>query len=358
MLIFAVFWITLQVGRATLSPCLKFGDTFGSWYNVAALNQTDGWVGSHFIDNEKGNSLEFSNIWIPNNCSYRRFTNHTIHSSVDHTLKSRVEKSRDLSDGRVEIIFIGDSALRGIVCGIGRILSGSETEGPNKNVICGGTAHKFGMPISKSNFGTLYSVDYGNHLRISFIYTQTFHFRHFDWQLEFAITRKPYAVVFNTGVFDFDGIARSHMNDTLWDRGPEDCNSDATAAIAAQRADSFVNYTMWEMNKLAIEYDVRLLYRNNHHNARFGVLCADELFEALLIGSIYEICDNRRISENIWQSQTYDGFHFDRTYMHDPLHHQEVNNNSIGNIPGQLEIQLSQSLLNAIFYDSLGPRSL
>jgi hypothetical protein len=112
---------------------------------------------------------------------------------------------------------------------------------------------------------------------------------------------------------------------------------------------------MWEMNKLATEYDVRLIYRNNHHNSRFGVLCADTQFEALLVGSIYEICDNKRISETVWQQQNYDGFHFDRTHIHTVEHHIDTNLNTIGNIPGQLEIQLAQSLLNAIFYDTLGP---
>lgn len=216
MLIFALLLVLPKVECATLPPCLKFGDTYGSWYNVTELNQTNGhneWIDDHFIDNEKGNAMGFTNVWMPNNCSYRRFTNHTIHKSVHHTLRHRLEQNRSLTDDRVEIIFIGDSALRGIICGIGRILSGTELEGPNTNAICGGTTFKYGMPVSKSNFGQYYAVDYGQHLRVAFIYVQDFHFKHFDWQLEFSITRKPYAVVFNTGVFDFDNIARTHMND-------------------------------------------------------------------------------------------------------------------------------------------------
>lgn len=105
------------------------------------------------------------------------------------------------------------------------------------------------------------------------------------------------------------------------------------------------------MNKLAREFDVRLIYRTNHYNTRFGVLCADKQFETLLTGSIYEIWDNKRISRNIWKTQTYDGFHFDRTYIHSIEQHIEKLSYWVGDFPGQLEIQLAQSLLNSIFYD-------
>ena len=38
----------------------------------------------------------------------------------------------------IQIVFMGDSALRGIFCGITRLLSGSEIYGPCINTVCGG----------------------------------------------------------------------------------------------------------------------------------------------------------------------------------------------------------------------------
>jgi hypothetical protein len=154
----------------------------------------------------------------------------------------------------------------------------------------------------------------------------------------------------NSSVWNFYNKTESYSNDIVHENA-EECLTKETVAIAANRANTFVNFTMWEMNKLAIDLDVRLIYRTNHYNSRFGVLCADKQFEVLLINSIYEIWDNRRISKNVWKSQAPDGFHFDRTYIHSVQQHLEQFAHWVGELPGQLEIQLAQSLLNAVFYD-------
>ena len=42
---------------------------------------------------------------------------------------------------------------------------------------------------------------------------------------------------------------------------------------------------MWELGELARQHAVRLIYRNNHHNYRFGAHCADDRIEKLLEGT-------------------------------------------------------------------------
>mmetsp|Transcript_14405 Transcript_14405/g.13884 ORF Transcript_14405/g.13884 Transcript_14405/m.13884 type:complete len:392 (-) Transcript_14405:226-1401(-) len=387
-LISTVLLIIFLPNKALLPPkqkCDKYGDTFGNWYKLGSTEYTkiiannDSFVSSHFFNHEVGSALLFSKIWIPNNCSYQRFTMKTINTSVHLMLENLKLRNEGKSNETVELIFLGDSSLRGIFCGISRILSGSEIEGPNNNTVCGGgTAYFRGHkeikhPQSYPSFGLINHVDFG-HLRLSFIYVKTFHFKHFDWLFENSINRRPYAIIFNTGAWDFQDIynntPRSDVHNSprsTWnnfynkteppgdqivgDDKVEECLTNKTAVIAAHRANTFVNFTIWRMNELALKLDVRLIYRTNHFNSRFGVLCADKQFEALLKGSIYEIWDNKRLSRSVWQSQTYDGFHFDRTFIHSIEQHRVNLAQWVGELPGQLEIQLAQSLLNAVFYD-------
>jgi hypothetical protein len=187
--------------------CEKYGDTFGSWYKHSfIIANNDSSMTSHFVGHEIGSALHFSKIWLPNNCSYQRFTKKTINTSAHLLLENLRLKNKNPSVNRVELIFLGDSALRGIFCGIIRIISGSETEGPNNNTICGGGTsiwkgqHEIHHPITAHNFGRLHSVDFDDQLRLSFMYVKTFHFKHFDWLFESSIRRRPYALIFNTGV--------------------------------------------------------------------------------------------------------------------------------------------------------------
>lgn len=203
------------LGHALLplkQKCDKYGDTFGSWYKLGNLKHTDmitnndSSKSSHFSDYKMGSALNFTKIWIPNNCSYQRFTIKTINISVHRLLENLRLKNQELPNDKVELIFLGDSALRGIFCGISRILSGSEIEGPNINTVCGGGTsiwkgqHEIHHPIAAPNFGRPYSVDFDDHLRLSFIYIKTFHFNHFDRIFESSIRRRPYAIIFNTGI--------------------------------------------------------------------------------------------------------------------------------------------------------------
>ena len=177
--------------------CEKYGDTYGEWRDSAAIQnntETFSLFEKHFFGGGSGEALQFTQVWVPNNCSYHRFTNATIHKCVDYIMKNKLGS---LTEDKVRIIFLGDSAMRGIFCGLGRILSGSEVYGPNINVVCGGGP--YGNPVTASRYGQYFDVDYGQ-LTLTFIYIKNFDTRHLDWTIEYAITvNKPFAVVLNTG---------------------------------------------------------------------------------------------------------------------------------------------------------------
>jgi hypothetical protein len=56
---------------------------------------------------------------------------------------------------------------------------------------------------------------------------------------------------------------------------------------------------------------VRAIYRGN-----FEVNCADDRMQATLNGTGWEWWDNRKLSKDIWRTQNWDGFHFDRSGDH------------------------------------------
>ena len=341
-----------------LSPCQQYGDTYGSWQKVVNVtkNGTDfSSLREHFHDGFIGEALNFTHIWITDNCSYRRFNSVDIHNSVRTIIHSRDAGGLHPEPNAtipVEIIFVGDSALRGIFCGIGRILLGSELLGPNMNVVCGGVNNDHhGKPISSEHTGVPYSVDY-HHLKLTFMYSKSFmHAReHLGHKIENDINRKPHAIVVNSGAWDFDAISRSPNFTT---KSQEECMNNASIDVSKLRASQFVNDTILELNVHAKANGVRMIYRNNHYNARFGTICADEKFQNLLNGTDWEVWDNRRMSKESWVEQTYDGFHFDRTLQFSPQDHVNYRGFCLGKgweAPGQLEMQLAQSLLNTLFY--------
>ena len=98
------------------------------------------------------------------------------------------KKEKPTRDSVYEMSFMGDSALRGIVCGITRILSGNEYTGPCNNVICGGGG-QYIHPLSAGNaLGHPFSVPYlDGLLKMTFTYVTTFWYQHFDWMLEWEV---------------------------------------------------------------------------------------------------------------------------------------------------------------------------
>jgi len=275
-----------------------------------------------------------------------RFTNASLHLAVEYMHR----KLNYTDDKFIHWIIMGDSATRGIICGLTRIFSGSEILGPCINNVCGNGAGV--NPASVSSYGKYIDLDFTRHFRLTFVYIQSFDTRHLDWLLEFAITvMKPALFMFNTGAWDYDEIARAHSEPAA-----EYCDSNETEAVSVRRASQFVNTTLSWLGEAAKENKVRTIYRNNHYNKRFGVHCADDRLEEMLKGSPWEILDSRRISKGCYEHQNWDGFHFDRWKVNWEETHLGTYNwyksHSL-EIPGQLEMQLTQSFLNMAFYDAL-----
>jgi hypothetical protein len=69
------------------------------------------------------------------------------------------------------------------------------------------------MPKTIMSYGKFFDLDYfGGIFRLTFVYVTKFSYRHLDWVMESAVRNlKPYALVFNTGAWDFDAGESFHM---------------------------------------------------------------------------------------------------------------------------------------------------
>jgi hypothetical protein len=353
-----------QLNSRKLPLCGVGEDTHGHWFRLKHhKNNTetlfsestfkevaDVNVDSHFLEpNGHGEAVQFDDLWLPARCSYLRFTNRTIEQCVGHEIQKGAHSILSGADvPRVHLVFLGDSILRGYVCGLGRILSGSEVFGPNINSVCGGPGRN---AVSTSMLGLPITNEYlDGKLLITFMYVKGFNIKHLDWHLEFFVyNTKPYAIILNTGAWDFDEIARARNHSLT----SEECTTEEEFKVSRERASEWINKTMWEIGAAAKKFGTKAIYRNNHHQARFGTVCADKGFEAMIDGSAWQILDSRRISKDIWMAQTYDGFHFDRHRV-DTVEMHEYNiaiyKSKNYTAPGALEMQDSQSLINFLFH--------
>ena len=196
-----LFSVILFINCSIPPQCGIGHDTFGLWRNSKSINQSQilmNLTNGHFIrirgDDNNNNiltALHYTQIWIPHNCSYHRFTNETIQRCVDIIKKKKKKKEED----SVHIIFMGDSALRGIFCGLTRILSGSEIYGPCINTVCGGLPNgkDIERPKTISNcylidyflnymkklvhYGKFFDIQFHN-LKLTFVYVTKFSYKH------------------------------------------------------------------------------------------------------------------------------------------------------------------------------------
>lgn len=333
----------------TLPLCEIGKDSFGRWVKLSEVTHNTSFqsdLKDHYLWGGPGEATKFSQVWIPNDCAVHRFTNESIHAVLSH-LQS---KPTNASSTPLNIFFLGDSATRGVFCGLSRILSGSEFTGPCQNRICGGVGGN--LPVSHKQTHQLYEVDFGEKLKFHFMYVRSLTDKYTNWMVEASINKKPHAVVVNTGAWDYDHIARQHKGEVA----NEECDSEEATRVSQLRVAPAIKKAMFENGALAKSLGVRAIYRNNHHNCRFGTTCADKGFEEMLVGSGWEIWDNRRLSTDVWKTQTYDGFHFDRHGVNTAVHHKQINDLMIAEkmeFPGMLEIQLAQSLLFTLFRDAL-----
>jgi hypothetical protein len=338
--------IFLVVGARHLPLCGIDEDTYGRWENLneyesnASLQHE---VAAKFIHGGPGEALSFNRIWLPHNCSVHRFTNASLHSVLERIVHIQAMQPP------YRIIVMADSALRGIMCGVMRILSGSEIYGPNENAICG-TEHSAPMSI-RHHLHSLENVRFGRNLEITFMCIKSLQVQYTQWMLEGNINKAPNVLLLNTAAWEFDDVARAHMEE----EAAQQCDSE-TEPISLARVQTSVRNTMNECIDIAKRLGVRAIYRGNHYNDRFGVNCADDRLMEMLNGTGWEWWDNRRLSADVWRTQNWDGFHFDRTNDRTVLQHTAHREQDLAQgqeAPGMLEIQLAQSLLHRLFRDEL-----
>lgn len=340
--------------------CSREGMTYGRYEHCnAPLDVT--WkpedFNPYFVHGGPGEGLGFSDIWLPFNCSYHRFTNTT----AQHCAKS-IQQHRNHSEEPLHIVMIGDSSTRSIFCGITRVLSGSELFGPCINKVCGTPAT---LPMTFHSLHQFHVIDFPPHFRFTFVYFRTLNTKGARETLLSSLTLhpSPFAIVFNSGAWDFDAPARARKT---FKAPTEECEN---AEFEAARKERFSESALSVLKDFTAEAknhpQTRLFYRNNHLNSRFGTLCADRDMEALLKSSEFRekwsIIDARNVSKAVWYEQDYDGFHFDRHRKHtyDELKGYMAFFKSKNWIaPGQLETTLSQVLLHHLLYDcfSLSPQ--
>jgi hypothetical protein len=94
-------------------------------------------------------------------------------------------------EGKVHITVVGDSGTRGILCGIVRILSGSELFVPCDNHICGQSESVPGHsshPASMDSHYKVLDLPFGDHFVVSYVYvygTKDYPTQNRDWRPEF-----------------------------------------------------------------------------------------------------------------------------------------------------------------------------
>jgi hypothetical protein len=333
-----------------LPPCKKYMDTYGSWLNITTTNKDSVMVHSHFYHGGAGEALNFSAVWLPNDCSYHRFTNETIFSAVEYYLTHT-----NATENKIRIQFLGDSTTRGLYCSICRILAGSEVRGPIDNSVCGGPS--FGLHVDGVvGYRYFHEFFFDGKLQLSFVFVTSYlsDHDHIEWKTENAVmNEKLFAVVVNTGAWDFHD-AWSHELKTP---GVETCVTDTEKYVGPRRAAEEVRLRISDVVWYAKEYHVKLIYRNNYYNARFGTICADSDVEKMFNGTGYwEIFDSTRISKDVWESQEPDGLHVERRDIWTIAQHEEIRVAAelAGKpYPGMLEMQLTQSFLNNLFHEFL-----
>ena len=71
----------------------------------------------------------------------------------------------------------------------------------------------FKEPVGFKKMGLTFTAEFfGGKLQLKFIYAKSFFYDYFriGWVLIDIIKSRPYAIMFNTGIWDYDNIARAH----------------------------------------------------------------------------------------------------------------------------------------------------
>jgi hypothetical protein len=347
MIVLIVTIVLIWLAEARRFPlCDIDGDTYGRWESLKDYDKNTALqheVAAKYLFGGPGEALSFSQIWLPHNCSLHRFTKDSLHAVLERKVRRMEIKPP------YRIIVMSDSAMRGIFCGIVRVLSGSEIYGPNENVVCG-TEHEEPASVAV-HLHALNNVPFGHNLELTFMYIKSMEMQYTQWMLEGNMNKAPNVLILNTGAWDFDHIARNRIGE----EASLECNGE-TEPVAQGRVQPSVQSTMNECIGIAKRLGVRAIFRGNHYNSRFGVNCADDRLIQMLNGTGWEWWDNRRLSKDVWRTQSSDGFHFDRWNDHSVAQHvahREAELASGREAPGMLEMQFAQSLLHRLFRDEL-----
>jgi hypothetical protein len=182
-----------------MALCDPNEDTFGNWVSITNLTMSEKVkLQRHFLFGGPGEALEFTKLWIPQECSYHRFTNQTsLHFS-----KLMIESNKALfPHGYMHLVVVGDSGTRNALCGICRIFSGSELYGPCANDICG--YNPSALPSTFNHTREDITAMFNPYFKVSFFYDQ---YGLHDpkmipiFEQDILTNLKPYAVVYNNGV--------------------------------------------------------------------------------------------------------------------------------------------------------------
>ncbi len=201
LLVFLALLIANNVTSTKLSHCSKGADSFGMWLNTGDVTGSEDKLaefGSHFLDSEPGEALQFSQVWRPNNCSYHRFTKESLETVIDHVLSAKHGSKRPKSD-QVHLLFMTDSGTRGQLCGIIRMIQGTEVYGPTENIICGYGPDRLAYRDTNQFVNMTF---FDNKLVIHYSYTRAFVENDdvLDKVIHESIRKfKPHTFVFNTG---------------------------------------------------------------------------------------------------------------------------------------------------------------
>jgi hypothetical protein len=340
-----------------LPLCKPYEIMNGDWVSVDQVYRGKNYQNS-FLGQGFGEATDFSHVWIPEGCSSHRFKSEDI-KQCGRYLRDKQQQTENTT----RWIFIGDSSLRGILCGIIRILEGSETMGPCVNTVCGGTNFTENQfPVSVEHTDEVFNLtSYLPDLLLTYIYVKGFPFHPLNVTLLNAVKERPTAIIYFSATWEFDEYARASYNRTHR-RIPQlkcDTSNQEIRNIISGRVSPIARSSFFRVSNEATENKhTRLIYRTSHFNSRYSVQCADDDVLKMIEGTNWEIWNNRKISYHpmFYHEQSYDGFHFDRAFIHTAAEHSNIRIHHAAQhktMPGALEIQLAQSLLHTLCYDYL-----
>ena len=129
-----IIYLFLQIfvfAHSILRKCNLYEDTEGRWIHTTSFTNAEDYVNvrlpyprmmylvsrsgyisisislQHFHglhgSEGPGEAMLFDQLWIPNGCSYHRFTNHSLHKCMYHQL----QQSTDNKTAPIKVIFLG-----------------------------------------------------------------------------------------------------------------------------------------------------------------------------------------------------------------------------------------------------------